>query len=298
MRWQAGEGPGKRRPTWPTRLKRWIVGPLLRDQRMRRLLLNALFTRYAPPGLLVRVPFPDHAVHVDPRDDRIAFTLLSGRTWQREQLDRAISVLREAGRLPDQRVFLDVGANIGVMSIYALLSGAFARAAAIEPDPVNAAILARNIAENAFDERVTLIEAAATDAPGRLTLYRDAKNLGAHSLESGFAMSPAESVTVAADRLDTLLARCGLAPDAIGLAKIDVEGHEFAVLDGAPGLIAASAPLMIEVIFDGPADRDRLVAQLAGRYTRLLDLGAGPEPTPAPLDRFIPSQRQHELLIF
>jgi FkbM family methyltransferase len=298
MRWQEGEGPAARGLTWRNRLKRWLVDRLVRDSRMRRLVLNALFSRHAAPGALVRVPFPDHAVFVDPRDDRIAYTLITGRPWQRDHLDRALATLRSAGRLPPDRLFLDIGANIGVISIYALLSGAFDRAMAIEPDPANAAILARNLAENDLTGHVAIVEAAATNAPGRLALHRDAKNLGAHSLEAGFAMSPAGTITVAADRLDTLIARLGLAPEAVGLAKIDVEGHEFSVLEGAPGLLAAATPLMIEVVFDGPADRDRLLALLAGRYTHLLDLAAGHETAPVLLADFSPSQRQHELLVY
>lgn len=299
MRWQRGEGPGTRKPAWHTRIKRWLAARLVTDARMRRLLLNAIFSRHAAPGTLVRVPFPDHTVFVDPRDDRIAYTLMTGRPWQRDHLESAIAALRAAGRLAGDRTFLDVGANIGAVTLYALLSGAFARAIAIEPDPGNCAILALNLAENRFHDRVTIIEAAATSAPGAVALHRDAKNLGAHSLEPGFAMSPADSVTVDADRLDTLLARRGLAPDQVGLAKIDVEGHEFAVLEGSPGLVARKTPLMIEVTFDGPADRDRLLAQLApGHYTTTLDLGNGPGAAPLPLEAFMPSARQHELLVF
>src|SRR6185295_16151644 len=49
--------------------------------------------------------------------------------------------------------------------------------------------------------------------------------------------------------------------------KIDVEGHEEAVLDGAPALIAAQRPvLMIELV---EAFNPGVVARLAERYTAM-----------------------------
>lgn len=298
MRWQPGTGPGARRPTIANRLKRWLAHRLTRDRRMRRMLLNEIFTHHAAPGTLMRVPFDDHAIFVDPRDDRIASTLIAGRPWQRDHLDRVLETLRAHGRLGEEGIFLDVGANIGALTLYALLSGAFAKAVALEPAPANRAILERNLAENDLTRRTTVLAAAASAAPQQAQLNLDSRNLGAHSLEAGFSMSAGEAVTVRADRLDTLLAECAVAPDAITLAKIDVEGHEFAVLEGAPRLLAAGPPLMIEVVFDGIADRDRLKSLLGPAYSFCLDLDEPPSSKPVPLGEFVPKALQHELLLF
>ena len=297
MRWQSGQGPGSRKPALSTRLKRWLAAKLTGDARLRRLVMNEIFSHHAAAGILLRVPFADHALFVDPRDDRIAATLLQGRPWQRDHLMRAIATLQNHDRLQPGGTFLDVGANIGALTVYALLSQTFARAIALEPDPGNRAILARNLAENGIDDHVTVIPAAASGTRHDATLHRDLKNLGAHSLEPGFSMSAGDAVTVAADRLDTLLAAQPVDAASITLAKIDVEGHEFAVLDGASELLVRRTPLMIEVVFASPDDRTRLITTLASSYTTYLDLAA-PNAEPAPLETFHPSALQHELLIF
>jgi FkbM family methyltransferase len=265
---------------------------------MRRLLLNEIFTHHAIAGTLMRVPFSDHAIFVDPRDDRIASTLLAGRPWQRHHLERAIQTLRTQNRLTENRVFLDIGANIGALTLYALLSGAFARSLALEPDPSNRKVLERNLIENDLVEQVTVLAAAASASAHRAELNLDAKNLGAHSLEDGFSMSAGEKISVRADRLDTLLDECDIQPGDVALAKIDVEGHEFAVLEGAQRLLSAGPALMLEVVFDGEWDRDRLQTLIGPAYSLCLDLDSPPGSGPVPLDEFAPKAMQHELLLF
>ena len=298
MRWQPGTGPGARKPSTSTRLKRWLANLLASDGRMRRLLLNEIFTHHATAGTLLRIPFPDHAIYIDPRDDRIAATLLAGRPWQRHHLERAIETLRMHNRLAEGGVFLDIGANIGALTLYALLSGAFARSLAVEPDPTNRALLERNLLENDLVGQATLLAAAASASAHRAELNLDAKNLGAHSLEDGFSMSAGEKISVRADRLDTLLDECDIEPGDVALAIIDVEGHEFAVLEGAPRLLAAGPALMLEVVFNGEWNRDRLQALIGPAYGFCLDLDSPPGSAPVPLREFVPKTLQHELLLF
>jgi len=83
----------------------------------------------------VLVPFSDHKVFVDPRDDPIAYTLLAGGQWQRGDIDAAIELAKSAGKLKQQSVFVDVGANIGLITVSAMLSGHFSRAIALNRPP-------------------------------------------------------------------------------------------------------------------------------------------------------------------
>ena len=307
MRWQPGTGPGARRRRVLSRFRRGLIAFATRDVRLRRMAINYLFARFLAPGTLCCIPFADHSIFVDPRDDRIAYTLLTGRHWHRDDLDATIALARAHGRLPDGGVFVDVGANIGTMTIYALLSGTFERAIAVEPDPGNLDILRRNLEANGLTEKVTVIEAAASSAPGEMTLHRDAKNLGAHSLEPGFIMTPSESRHVRVDTLDNLVAEAGLAKDRVSFVKIDVEGHEHDVLQGMVGLLRAGPVVMLEATFDvssaraarsdwscviGPfSDRYRTCANVAQR-----DPGTGLPVTEA-LERFRPTAMQHDLVI-
>ena len=278
------------------------------DSRFRRIALNHLFEEHLAAGLLCLVPFEDHEILVDPRDDKIAFTLMSGRAWQRDDLKAAIAHVASAGRLKPNGVYLDVGANIGTTVLYATLTNAFAHAIAIEPEPANRQILERNIAINTLFDRVTIVGAAASSARGEMTLHRDRKNRGAHSLEPGFVMSPAASTAVAVDTLDNIVKQEGHALSDVAFIKIDVEGHERSVLAGAPELLAHAPPIMIEATFAAGdsdaanADYQSLRSYLPNRYTTCVEIGGldgkSKPPKAQPLDDFQPRSMQHELLIY
>ena len=288
-------------------LRRGLIALAARNVRLRRQALQYLFTRYVAPGTLCCVPFEDHSVYVDPRDDRIAYTLLTGRSWQRAELDAAIALAQAHDRLPAGGVFVDVGANIGIMTIYAMLSGQFDCAVAIEPDPRNLDVLRRNLAVNGLSEKVSVIEAAASSSRGEMILHRDAKNLGAHSLEPGYVMTPGEARSVRVDTLDNLVANAGLASAAVTFVKIDVEGHEQEVVRGMAKLLRTGPVVMVEATFDvtssdtANTDWQAVIGPLRDNYRICADLAVrDPETGLAPtqtLDRFRPTAMQHELAI-
>lgn len=250
------------------------MGLLGANPRLRRIALRTLLDSQLAPNVLCWVPFEDHTLYVDPRDDKIALKLLAGRPWQRRELEEAIRTVRDAGRLRRDGIFLDVGANIGSQTVYAMLSGAFAQAIAVEPDPHNFAILERNLAVNGLERRVRSIQAAASAASGRLQLNRHGENHGAHSVELGFVPSPTSAIDVEAISLDDLIYRLGLDPSDVGLVKIDVEGHELAVLEGMAEFRRVKVPLLIEVTADPhrPSRIETLKALLAPHYSRVIDL--------------------------
>lgn len=238
-------------------IARSIVSLLAANKRLRERVLRGLLHAHLAPGVLCRVPFGDHALYVDPRDDKVGLKLLSGLPWQRRELETALHRLRQAGRLRPDGVFIDVGANIGSQTIYALLSGAFARAIAIEPDPHNFGILQRNLALNGLEDRVLAVQAAASASSGTLQLAQHRHNFGAHSVEPSFISDPADSISVVATTVDELLERYGVAPVQVGLVKIDVEGHELSVLQGMTSLRNARIPVLLELNAD-PRDAGRI----------------------------------------
>ncbi len=266
--------------------------------RVRNRVLRGLLDQHLAPGVLCLVPFVDHMLYVDPRDDKVALKLLSGRPWQKRELDRALHLLRQSGRLRPDGVFIDVGANIGAQTVYAMRSGAFARGLAIEPDPHNFEILSQNLAINGLDNQVIAICAAASAASGTLLLSHHGKNFGAHSVEPEFIDNPAGAISVAAATVDELLQQHGIGANQVGLVKIDVEGHELSVLDGMAGLRMAQVPVLVEFNAD-PRDAPRIAtlkSLFAPKYRHVADLGDGGVPTSMPDLRWTTSQA--DLLIY
>lgn len=141
---------------------------------------------------------------------------------------------------------VDVGANVGYYTVLlASLVGPSGRVIACEPDPVNARLLRRSIAENQF-RHVQVVEAAVTDADGRATLYLDTAWHGVHSLARENTVNPGDGrVDVRTVALDTLMT--DVAAD-IDFVKIDAQGAEASILRGARRLLGQMhARVLMEV---------------------------------------------------
>lgn len=147
-------------------------------------------------------------------------------------LDPAISwCLKKILRPGD--CFVDVGANIGVETLPAArLVGDGGKVVAFEPNPPVFAMLERSVRANSLDQ-VRLIAAAVSSIEGALQISVPSDNSGCACVSSGEADG---SVEVPAVRLDRHAALVGV---DIRLLKIDVEGHELGVLEGAEGILKA-----------------------------------------------------------
>jgi FkbM family methyltransferase len=136
---------------------------------------------------------------------------------------------------------IDVGANIGYFT--GLLAARAQQVIALEPSPQVHGLLAENIARWGSASRVHLDRRAASRADGAARLHLPAdhrENHGLATLEQTTASVTYEVETV---RLDALIAG-----RAVGLLKIDVEGHEMAVLEGASQSLAEG--LIRDIVFE------------------------------------------------
>jgi FkbM family methyltransferase len=140
---------------------------------------------------------------------------------------------------------LDVGAHIGFFAVQmAATVGGGGRVYAFEPFDANADLLARSIRENAFEDRVTLTRAAVGAAAGSaaLTFPRETLNTGgAYLLRHGTAPLPGNlcrEVPVVA--LDAMAIR-----RPVRFIKMDVEGAEPLVLDGAERIVTEDRPVIL-----------------------------------------------------
>jgi len=129
-------------------------------------------------------------------------------------------------------VVYDVGAHVGYYSVLAsTLVGASGHVLAFEPVPANLYYLRRHLQINGC-QNVTVIEACVAEAEGVSHFQTRGTGRG-HISQDG-------KLTVRTVSLDELVQAGKIpAPDCI---KIDVEGAEYSVLQGARALIARTHP--------------------------------------------------------
>jgi FkbM family methyltransferase len=167
-------------------------------------------------------------------------------------------------------LFIDVGANIGWHALHAARHPTIERAVAFEPDPFNFALLERNVAANGLD-KVICRAAAIGDRPGTLRLYRyKPSNLGRHSavVDHGYGWREVPVMD-----LDGALAAMDLARRPVAALKIDVEGFEPAVIQGAQATLARTGAVIIE---HSPALGRAVGLSSDGMITLLLSCGFRP----------------------
>lgn len=130
--------------------------------------------------------------------------------------------------LRGEDLFVDIGANVGSYTILAC-SAVGARGVAFEPVPSTYKRLVENMRLNHLDERVKCINKGVGFQQGSIAFTSDSDTTN-HALASGEQC--ANKVTVEVTSLDAALQ--GECPSLI---KIDVEGYETPVLEGAPEIL-------------------------------------------------------------
>ncbi len=167
----------------------------------------------------------------------------------------------ELGRVdefvPAGRNAIDVGGWLGPWTRE--LSRRVPNLVTVEPQPDLAAYLRRVVPSN-----VTVVEAAVSSEPGRAKLSLPEQRHGANALASlnGDLATAAVVHDVEVIRLDDL--------DLVdvGFIKIDVEGHERAVIDGAVGIIRRDRPVLLL-----EAEQRHLEEPLGDLFERVLTEG-------------------------
>lgn len=201
----------------------------LRDEKIiKPLLASNAFRKHSPVhGDVAVFDIGDHLIATDPYDG-FAHWIRDKRGWFREETMRIFNAMPRKGG-----VFVDVGANLGTQTIYALKFGGFERAICIEPHPRNAQLLRINLALNGLSDRAEVIEAAAGAEAGTASMSIS-RGSGTHSLAY---QAGERSMMVPVVRVEDELRRLGIRD--IGLAWIDVEGFEGEVLKGWPSLVGS-----------------------------------------------------------
>jgi FkbM family methyltransferase len=148
-----------------------------------------------------------------------------------------------AAVLPEDGVVLDVGANIGLSALALAPLLPRGRILALEPSPRSAAALRCTLALNGLENRVAVEAVAMGAAPGETEFHDAAHSAGAHLMDPGTLGGEAlPRVRVPVETVDALVARHGLA--RLDFIKVDVEGFESEVLDGARATLARFRPVV------------------------------------------------------
>jgi FkbM family methyltransferase len=166
------------------------------------------------------------------------------------------------GLLTPGSVFVDVGANVGFLSILAArLVGAEGRVAAFEPHPGAVERLRAGLAVNGVDGTVEVIEAACgahDQGTVRLHLAADSVLSTTDPNRAPLGDFPfLQSIDVASITIDGWMRGRPELLGRIAAIKIDVEGTEEDVLCGMAETLTACprAVLICETVAGGPADR-------------------------------------------
>jgi len=189
---------------------------------------------------------------------KLAYRIVGPRTYIRHRAWRALRKARDGheGELkllsaivPHDRMAVDVGANRGNYTFF--LSRLAAATVAYEPAPPMARFL-----REAKLPRVEVREAGVSNAGGALTYYAQLNAKGKPQYNVGHLGGghpegkTGIEIPVLAVRLDD--------EDLgdVGFIKIDVEGHEYEVIDGARALLARCRPNLLVEILEGRGDRE------------------------------------------
>lgn len=220
---------------------------------------------------------------IDLADHAIGLNVLRGR-YEQNELEFVRRTVRSGQHV------LDLGAHIGFFSVeLAALVGPAGSVRAYEPMGENAELLARSIEENGFGDRLHLVRAAVGAADGLLELAFATETLnsgGAFLVQSGAAPQGLATRRVPVVPLDfEPLQR------PVAFVKMDVEGAEPLVLQGARRMLAEDRPVLLSELHPEQLQRvsgrsvEQFLAEAAAlgyRTYRLEGGAAGAELTRAP----------------
>lgn len=137
--------------------------------------------------------------------------------------------------IPQIDWFVDIGANLGYYTCLALQNNK--PVIAFEPQQQNLQCLLQNLIANHWEENIEVYPVALSDKPGLLTLY-GASGPSASLVKNWAGYSPRYKKIVPVTTLDAILGSRFRSQQLF--IKIDVEGAEFGVLQGALQSIARS----------------------------------------------------------
>lgn len=195
------------------------------------------------------------------KDHVIGRHLFLERSFDNEKVEKALQLATRLGCISDKNdgYLIDIGANVGTVSISLVKKGVFSHALAFEPEPKNYRFLVSNIEANMLGRAIRPFKYALSASEGELELKLSSENHGDHRLQTQTAEShrttrhkrARTSIPVPVRPLDRILESVGIKYHEVKLVWMDVQGHEKHVMEGAEGLIKSGVPVVAEFWPDG-----------------------------------------------
>ncbi len=192
---------------------------------------------YLSPDVALTQLYDGHFIYVDPADEEMGSQLIANGFWEM-WTDKLVRRLVSTG----DRV-IDVGANHGYYTlIMASLIGETGRLDSFEANPRIARLLTRSVWFNGYAPRVTVHAAAAGNESGtaQFAAWRHQSGSGHLLVDVHAYAEDTMKLTVPMVRLDDVVGE-----DPVDLIRIDAEGAEPLILEGARQVLHRSPAIRI-----------------------------------------------------
>ena len=172
----------------------------------------------------------DYRLWFNTRDREMGMVMASGQ-YEPKSVELLKSIIQPGMKC------IDAGAHIGFYTcLITSLVGETGRVYAFEPMPSHFELLLKNIEENHFQQLVKAYNLVCSDVPGSINVSKISNMFVVGHVEN------AEQVHVQRVCLDDFI------QDEINFVKLDVEGHEPAVIRGMMSIISENKPIILSEI--------------------------------------------------
>jgi FkbM family methyltransferase len=184
-----------------------------------------------PQGVIL-ISVQGSKMYVNTQDKAIVPNLLKDGLWEEYETELVHKLIKPGD------IVVDIGANIGYYTLIAAkLTKDNGKVYSFEPEPNNFQLLSKNIAVNGY-KNCTPIQKALSDKAGRIKLFLNITNLGAHSFINDEKKNRSGGeVDVQTITLDDYFEN-EVKSNKIDFIKMDAEGAEGLVISGAKRLLA------------------------------------------------------------
>lgn len=194
--------------------------------------------------------------------ENIAFEIFIDGIYEKETSDFFAKIL------PPNGVFLDLGANIGAITVPLIKKRPDIKVVCVEAAPWIFKYLQENLMHNNGQNAIAINRALFYSDNEEVNFYSPEDKFGKGSLSSGFTNKLVKVLTIT---IDSLLKDQGI--EKVDVIKIDVEGYEYHAFKGAENLLnRADAPDILFEFVDWAEDNAAGV-EIGAAQQILFDMG-------------------------